>query len=1030
MADPTAPDAGRAPEVGEGRALDAGADPGPAPPWWRPVRRFGHLRATLAPAGLYPLGVLFGLNLVDEFDRVGFAALLPEIRDTFGLSDDAAISIAALATAFSILMAVPVGYLADRTNRVRLAQAAGLVWVTASVFTGLAPVLAVLVIARFVSGVGRVVNEPVHPSLLGDYYGAPQLPLVFGIHRFANIIGFLAGPLAGALAALLGDWRLTFVILAVPTIPLLLLTLSLREPTRGGTIDLEAALADEARAERVPMGEAFRRLRAVQSLKRTWVAAFFFGSGVLPFNAVLSIFFEEVYGMGPVGRGFVQALFGVGGGIGLLYGTRVARRLVGADRPERLPMVVGLMIVQFAVAAFLMGVVPTMTASAALVLVLAIGAQGFLPAYLTMVSLVSAPRLRSQAYAYSLLFYALGGVVLSRVATSVGEAHGDRWTVVLLSLFVAAGGYTATTVHRFVRRDMAEAAKSVGARAEAETGTLLVVRGLEVAYDQVQVLFGVDFDVHEGEIVALLGTNGAGKSTLMKAISGVVDPIGGAAFFDGRDITHADPNTTASLGIVLVPGGRGIFPGLSVSDNLRAAGWLYRSDPEYRRQAVDKVLEYFPILRERWDLPAGNLSGGEQQMLSLGKAFIARPKLLLIDELSLGLAPTVVESLLGIVRAIHANGTTVVLVEQSVNTALKVAERAVFMEKGEVRFAGRTADLLSRPDILRAVFLEGAAAAAGEQESHTAEAARARRTSAAVVREERARRRQLEHADVVLRTEGLTKRYGGITAVWDVDLVLRDHEILGLIGPNGAGKTTIFDLISGFQALDAGRIELLGDDITKWPAHKRAGAGLGRTFQDARLWPSLTVSEALATAFERYVRIRATVPAFFGIASVAESEAQVRASAEELVGLLGLGAFRDKFVSELSTGTRRMVEIAAMLAHRPRVLLLDEPSSGIAQRETEALGEFLREVRQFMGCSLLVIEHDMPLITRLADRIVALEQGTVLTDGSPAEVIRHPRVVEAYLGSMAEELELAQGNGKSPSSSRRARRPRPRAART
>src|SRR5207244_913053 len=148
---------------------------------------------------------------------------------------------------------------------------------------------------------------------------------------------------------------------------------------------------------------------------------------------------------------------------------------------------------------------------------------------------------------------------------------------------------------------------------------------------------------------------------------------------------------------------------LSVGENLRVAGWLYRGESDYLKDATERVLEYFPILRTRWDTASGSLSGGEQQMLSLGQAFIARPKLLLIDELSLGLAPTVVQSLLEIVRAIHRNGTTVVLVEQSVNTALKLAERAAFMEKGEIRFTGSTRELLNRPDILRAVFLKGAA---------------------------------------------------------------------------------------------------------------------------------------------------------------------------------------------------------------------------------------------------------------------------------------------------------------------------------
>jgi branched-chain amino acid transport system ATP-binding protein len=592
-----------------------------------------------------------------------------------------------------------------------------------------------------------------------------------------------------------------------------------------------------------------------------------------------------------------------------------------------------------------------------------------------------------------LLFFAAGGIFLSRIAAGVGDDHGLRVGLLLLSIFVAIGGFVGMTVRRFIRRDMDEATKSIKAQEAAERGTLLVCRGVDVAYDQVQVLFNVDFEVQEGEIVALLGTNGAGKSTFLKALSGLVDPIGGAIFYEGRDITHADPNAKTEIGIVQVPGGRGIFPTLSVGDNIRAAGWMFRAEDEYRKEAVDRVLGYFPILRERWDTPAGSLSGGEQQMLSLAQAFIARPKLLLIDELSLGLAPTVVEALLEIVREIHRNGTTVVLVEQSVNIALKLAQRAAFMEKGEIRFSGPTNELLKRPDILRAVFLKGGARDGKVTKGPTkGDAARSQRAA-------KSRRSEILERPVVLATFGLTKRFGGITAVDDVELTLHEGEILGLIGPNGAGKTTIFDLISGFIPSDGGRIEFMSLDVTDWGASQRAGAGLGRSFQDARLWHSLTVREAIAVACERHVGVTAPIPAIFSTPLSRESEADVFREAEGLIELLSLQAFRDKFISELSTGSRRIVEIATILAHRPTVVILDEPSSGIAQRETEALGPLLRQVREHLGCSMLVIEHDMPLVTKLADRMMALDQGRVIVEGIPDDVINHHAVVESYLGA-------------------------------
>jgi branched-chain amino acid transport system ATP-binding protein len=196
-------------------------------------------------------------------------------------------------------------------------------------------------------------------------------------------------------------------------------------------------------------------------------------------------------------------------------------------------------------------------------------------------------------------------------------------------------------------------------------------------------------------------------------------------------------------------------------------------------------------------------------------------------------------------------------------------------------------------------------------------------------------------------------------------------------------------------------------DVTDWPASARARFGLGRSFQDARLWPTLTVHESLAVALERAVPCPDALLAAFGLPESADSERWINLQAEDLIDLMHVRPFRDKFVGELSTGSRRMVELAAVLAHRPSVLLLDEPSSGIAQKETEALGPVLRDVQAQLGCSIVVIEHDMPLLTNLADRIVALDQGAVVVEGSADEVLNHPQVIESYLGGATDYGELA-----------------------
>ncbi|HXA41946.1 MAG TPA: ATP-binding cassette domain-containing protein [Candidatus Solibacter sp.] len=549
---------------------------------------------------------------------------------------------------------------------------------------------------------------------------------------------------------------------------------------------------------------------------------------------------------------------------------------------------------------------------------------------------------------------------------------------------------------------------------------LLVCRGVDVEYDHVQVLFGVDLEVRAGEIVALLGTNGAGKSTLLRAVSGLNPASGGEIFFDGLDITKLRPDQRLRLGIVQVPGGRAIFPTLTVAEHFRLARWDVHDGEADQRQA--QILERFPSLRDALHNLAGNLSGGVQQQLGLGMAFVARPRLLVIDELSLGLAPLIVEQLLRLVRELRDQGVTVLIVEQSVNMVLPIADRVYFMEKGEVRFEGAARDLLEREDVLRSVFLLGAAREGGqpteEADGHpqmTQPRAKPSGIStnppsvaeptptAAAVSDNGYARQRIDLANrvqgPVLEAHHLVAAFGGIRAVDDVSFEVARGEILGIIGPNGAGKTTVFDLLSGFVRPVSGQVLLAGVDVTDWAPDDRAWEGLGRSFQDARIFPSMTVAENLATALERHLPMRDHAAAALCLPEVRAVEDDVAWTVADLVEMMGLSAFRDKFVRELSTGSRRVVDLAMVLAHDPAVLILDEPSSGIAQRETEALADLLGRIRKETGCAMVVIEHDIPLVTHVSDRLLALDLGTVVAEGAPDEVVRHPRVVAAYLGT-------------------------------
>jgi len=388
-------------------------------------------------------------------------------------------------------------------------------------------------------------------------------------------------------------------------------------------------------------------------------------------------------------------------------------------------------------------------------------------------------------------------------------------------------------------------------------------------------------------------------------------------------------------------------------------------------------------------------------------AFIGKPRLLMIDELSLGLSPAVVGQLLEMVRLLKQQGTTIILVEQSVNVALTVAERAYFMEKGEIRFEGPTSELLARPDLLRSVFFSAADQTAINGNGTTAPVLVDGKTPATVARTPAA-----QNGDrlPVLEVREVVKRFGGVRALDGVSFDVAPDEILGFIGPNGAGKTTLFDVISGFDTQDqSGTIRLRSDDgelhdLHGTPTHVRAWRGLGRSFQDGRLFPGLTVSETIAVALEQHVEVRDPIAASLHLPAVSDSEEQVDLAVVDLVDMLGLGSYRDKFVRELSTGTRRIVDLACVLAQGPKVVLLDEPSSGIAQREAEALGPVLHRVRQELGASLLVIEHDLPLLLSIANRMIALDLGRLVVDGDPQEVVNHPTVVESYLGTDASAI--------------------------
>ncbi len=698
------------------------------------------LNASMRDAGTtwYPLVALSFLVIVDGFQTQALFVLSPDVSSTLGIGPallSAGVLIQTVATAIAAVLMSAYAARSRRRGLITIVTAFG--WSISAMFTGFVINIFGLMVFLILNGISNGSVLAVHPPLLMDSYPPAVRARSFSLYRSAQVSGQILAPLSvGLLTAILGfTWRGAFLIMGLVCVLISFTSLGLRDPGTGG-YDTNRARgvvrgdADPGPSEpsvgqiRLGFFETARRLMLIPTIRRLLVVQAVEGMLTAPLLTYLFFFLDDRWGMGPGARSVLYGLAPLAAFPVLVWFGRRAERIF-MEHPAKLVRLESWFLVAGSLLLGGLVLAPVFPLMVACFVLFFASVSVLLPAdNMIMLSIVPA-EMRTQLAALKGIFLAgVGGfaglILLSGTEQRLG-IPGAIATLMIPGLIAAAllrsaGRTVSADLDRMVD-DLVEQAELTRMKAAGESLPLLSCRGLDCAYGRLQVLFGVDFVVDDGEMVALLGTNGAGKSTLLRAIAGLTLPQRGRVQFQGADITYLDAERRVSLGISQVPGGRGIFDTLSVVENLRVYGYTLGRDRRSLEQAIERSLDVFPQLAKRRNVRAAVLSGGQQQMLALARAFILSPRLLLIDELSLGLAPVVVSQLLEILRDINGRGTAVVLVEQSVNLALSVVDRCYFMEKGEIRFEGAAQDLLGRQDLLRSVFLEGASSLVGEASS-------------------------------------------------------------------------------------------------------------------------------------------------------------------------------------------------------------------------------------------------------------------------------------------------------------------------
>jgi ABC-type branched-subunit amino acid transport system ATPase component/sugar phosphate permease len=689
--------------------LMPGVAEGKPPPLVGILRHAGFAPLVLMTlAGFLPSTVGYGIGLIGN-----------NLEHSFHLSDAGLGALGFVGSAAPLLWAVPLSLWADRKSRKIVCGVALLVFALLTPLMALSPNVWWFVLFYILISVGSACNQTVQNSYLADAYPPEGRSRVFSWHYLYDPLGATLGLYTvSRIVAHTNNWRWGLAI-GVIGVPISLLVLRLHEPEKGRNESshiLRAAGMDvhtqQEQAPRVLLGSAITRLLRIRSLYYQMVAVAILGFVATGWGLFGNLYFVRVWHQGVGHRGDIFAIIGAAAFLGLPVAYTVGDRLF--RRAPQAPLILaGVCIIVYGIFFSISLYMPHLWM---VVLFQFLGNAAVAPIAIAIFQTLAATapaEMRTICFAmfgvYSAIFGGFaGGVILG----AISDASNVTTALTLIGPVAVLGGFLLILGSRYVRRDITLVIEDVLERyAEGKRrksgGAIpaLQVHNLDFFYDTQQVLFDVNLEVPEGEIVALLGTNGAGKSTLLRAVAGLDHPHRGVIRIFGTTTTYLESEQIIRLGASLLVGGKMTFPALTVKENLHIGQYSFRRNRPRASAAFDDALSLFPELKEHVNQPAGTLSGGEQQMLALARVMMTRPRLLMIDELAFGLAPMTVERLMEIVRRVNADGTTVIVVEQSVNRAMSLAHHAFFLERGQVRFDGSVTDLLQRSDLLRPVFL-------------------------------------------------------------------------------------------------------------------------------------------------------------------------------------------------------------------------------------------------------------------------------------------------------------------------------------